>query len=142
MWPECWLPKPRKGIQLIEQERASLVRPNDQVVDETYQKIRSIHASAYGWDPPQVSSVEQLSSTRMREYVRGWITAWDLKRLAPDEDVEIEVTEVKQDYTEDLDLEVALEDEEQPLKEVQSEPEDPLLAVAMENQSPVNLMEN
>ena len=131
-----------KGIQLIEQERASLVRPNDQVVDETYQKIRSIHASAYGWDPPQVSSVEQLSSTRMREYVRGWITAWDLKRLAPDEDVDIEVTEVKQDYTEDLDLEVSLEDEELPLKEVPSEPEDPLLAVAMENQSPVNLMEN
>ena len=128
-----------QGIELLEQGRAALSRPNEQLVDETYQRIRSIHASAYGWDPPHVSSIEQLSSTRMREYVRGWITEWDLKRLWPHEDVEIEVTEVKQDYTEDTELEASLEDQEQPYRDPESE--DALLAVAMENQSPVNIME-
>ena len=99
-----------QGVRLIEQEKTPLVRPYDQLVDETYQKIRSMHASAYCWEPPEVSSVEQLSSTRIREYVRGWITEWDLRRLVPGEEVEIEMTELKQDYSEDVDLEEAIEE--------------------------------
>jgi hypothetical protein len=47
----------------------------------------------------------------MREYVKGWITEWDLKRLYPGYNVEIEVTELKQDYTEDRNLEVATEED-------------------------------
>ncbi|MGB0909991.1 MAG: BREX system ATP-binding domain-containing protein, partial [Nitrospirales bacterium] len=104
-----------QGMQLIECERIPLVGPYDELVEEIYHKIRLIHGQAYGWDPPHVPSIERLSSTRMREYVKGWITEWDLKRMAPDEVVEIELAEVKQDYSEDIELEMVTEDQVQPV---------------------------
>lgn len=96
-----------QGMRLIECERLPLVGPYDQLVEEIYHKIRSLHGNAYGWEPPPVPSIERLSSTRMREYVKGWITEWDLKRIAPDDTVEIELTELRQNYTEDVELEAA-----------------------------------
>jgi len=100
-----------QGIQTIEQERWPLVYPHERMVDDTYQKIRTIHGSAYNWNPPSVSTVEHLSSTRMREYVRGWITEWDLKRLFSQGTVNIEVNALKQTYTEDRTLESSTEEE-------------------------------
>ena len=99
-----------QGMRLIECERIPLVGPYDQLVEEIYHKIRSIHGAAYGWEPPQVPTIERLSSTRMREYVKGWITEWDLKRLDPTRKVEIELTEIRQDYSEDIELEGSQEE--------------------------------
>ena len=126
-----------QGIQIIDRNRMPLNPPHGQLVEETYEKVRSLHGSAYGWEPPSVTSVDQLSSTRMREYVRGWITEWDLKRLTPDADVNIEVTELKQDYSEDAELENVVE-EEAPVTSEKSE-DDPLMALAMENQELAHL---
>ena len=104
-----------QGMRLIECERIPLVGPYDQMVEEIYHKIRSVHGTAYEWDPPHVPSIERLSSTRIREYVKGWITEWDLKRLAPEQSVEIELTELKQDYSEDLELEIPAEESSLPV---------------------------
>jgi hypothetical protein len=104
-----------QGMRLIECERIPLVGPDDRLVEEIYHKIRSIHAEAYGWEPPQVPTIERLSSTRMREYVKGWITEWDLKRLDPDRQVDLELTEVRQDYSEDVELEGEQEPTVQPV---------------------------
>ena len=103
-----------QGMRLIECERIPLVSPYDQLVEEIYHKIRTIHGSAYGWDPPPVPTIERLSSTRMREYVKGWITEWDLKRLDPDQQVDIELTEIRQDYSEDIELEGSQDEALQP----------------------------
>ncbi len=103
-----------QGMRLIECERIPLVGPYDQLVEDIYHKIRGIHGAAYGWDPPKVPTIERLSSTRMREYVKGWITEWDLKRLDPTYQVELELTELKQDYSEDIELEGSLEEALQP----------------------------
>ncbi len=103
-----------QGMRLIECERIPLVSPYDQLVEEIYHKIRTIHGAAYGWDPPPVPTIERLSSTRMREYVKGWITEWDLKRLDPDQQVDIELTEIKQDYSEDIELEGSQDEALQP----------------------------
>lgn len=100
-----------RGMRIIQRERTPLNPPDDAVLKQTYNKVRSIHAEAYGWEPPPVSSVEPLSTTRMREYVKGWITAWDLKRLDPEYNPEIKVKKLKQDYTEDPNLQVPSEEE-------------------------------
>jgi hypothetical protein len=100
-----------RGMRIIQRERTPLKMPDDAIVEQTYEKVRSIHAQAYDWEPPPVSSVERLSTTRMRKYVKGWITEWDLKRRDPGYDPEIEVTELKQDYTEDPNLQVPSEEE-------------------------------
>jgi len=98
-----------EGMRLIEGERCRLAGPYDRMIEETQEKVRAIHASAYQWTPPTISPGERLSSTRMREYVKGWITEWDLKRLAPEEAVDLEVTPLRPSYTEDAELENPLE---------------------------------
>lgn len=98
-----------EGMRVIESERARLAGPYDRMIEETQEKVRTIHASAYQWDPPTIPSGERLSSRRMREYVKGWITEWDLKRLAPEETVDIEVTPLRPSYAEDAELETPVE---------------------------------
>ena len=87
-----------------------LVGPYDQLVEEIYHKIRSVHGTAYGWEPPHVPSIERLSSTRMREYVKGLDYRMGSQAIAPEETVEIELTEMKQDYSEDVELETSTEE--------------------------------
>jgi hypothetical protein len=124
-----------RGIRLIEQESESLIRPYDPMVDTLYEQLRGLHGSAYSWSPPPVSAVEKLSSTRMREYVRGWITEWDLRRLYPDAQLDIEIVDVRQTYEEDQELESVEVDEADALNT--TEAEDAMLAVASQNQATV-----
>ncbi len=124
-----------QGIRVIEQEGESLVRPYESMVDALYEQLRELHGSAYSWNPPPVSAVEKLSSTRMREYVRGWITEWDLRRLYPEAQLDIEVSDVSQTYEEDQELESVVVDETDAVQV--TEAQEAMLAVAMENQAPV-----
>jgi hypothetical protein len=124
-----------QGIRLIEQESESLIRPYESMVDALYERLRSLHGSAYSWTPPPVSAVEKLSSTRMREYVRGWITEWDLRRLYPDAQLDIEILDVRQTYDEDQELEPTMADDTD--SGSVAELEEGLMAVALQNQGPV-----
>jgi len=99
-----------RGMRVIKNESIRLKSPNDEVLKQTYDKICIIHAKAYNWDPPPVQSIDSMTTTLMRQCVRGWITEWDLKRLDSDYTPEIEVTKLEQDYTEDKDLEVETEE--------------------------------
>ncbi|RMH32672.1 MAG: hypothetical protein D6690_13325 [Nitrospirae bacterium] len=100
-----------EGIRHIDTSRVPLARPYDKLIEETYDKVRVMHGSAYHWEAPPLDRGEQLTSTRMREYVRGWITEWDLRRLYPGEAVEIEFTKMQQNYSEDAEFEVSDEGE-------------------------------
>ncbi len=124
-----------RGIRLIEEEGVELTRPYEPMVDALYERLRGLHGSAYSWDPPQVSAVEKLSSTRMREYVRGWITEWDLRRLYPEAQLDIEIMDVRQTYDEDQELESTSAEESDSL--AIAEAEDAMMAVAQQNQTPV-----
>ena len=99
-----------RGMRVIERELVTLKKPDREILDRTYKKVQSIHARAYEWSPPPVQSVERLGTTQMRQYVKGWITEWDLKRLDKEYKPEIEVTKLEQDYTEDKNLEVETEE--------------------------------
>ena len=123
------------GIRLIEEDGVPLIRPYEPMVDALYERLRGLHGSAYSWDPPQVSAVEKLSSTRMREYVRGWITEWDLRRLYPEAQLDIEILDVQQTYDEDQELESSVA--EDPDAVAIAAAEDAMLAVAQENSAPV-----
>lgn len=125
----------RCGIHLIEEESEALIRPYDSMVDTLYEQLRGLHGSAYSWNPPPVSAVEKLSSTRMREYVRGWITEWDLRRLYPEAQLDIEIVDVRQTYEEDQEMESVDTEEADALSALEGE--EAMLAVALHNQAPV-----
>ncbi|RJX26562.1 MAG: hypothetical protein C4554_05600 [Dethiobacter sp.] len=98
-----------RGMRVIQNEFKLLKAPDKDVLAQTYEKVKSIHARAYDWDPPAVQSIEHMSSARMRQYVKGWITEWDLKRLDPGYIPKIEVGGLEPNYTEDKNLEVETE---------------------------------
>lgn len=99
-----------RGMRTIREKSIPLKKPDSKAIDEIYKKIRSIHGAAYGWNPLDVSSTEALGTTRLREHIRKWITEWDLKYLDQGYRPDIEVIEVKHDYSENGDLEVESED--------------------------------
>jgi hypothetical protein len=71
----------------------------------------------------------------MREYVRGWITEWDLRRLYPEAQLDIEILDVRQTYEEDQELESPVTDEAETVSTMDNE--DAMMAVALQNQAPV-----
>ena len=97
-----------RGLALIESERVPINSPTEHKIQEAYRTIRSLHFQAHNWrdwDHAAIEpSVNLVPGATMREYVKSWITEWDFKRLAPEDDVEIEVTGFKQNFQEDKDL--------------------------------------
>jgi hypothetical protein len=98
------------GMRIIEREQVQLQPPGRDELDRIYAKLKQIHAEAYGWDPPDVAGIERLPSNRMRQYVRAWISEWDLRRLDPTYQPDIGVAALAVDFSEDADLEGWAED--------------------------------
>lgn len=92
------------GIRAIERSMVLLRAPDDAELDSSYAALRSLHAEAFGWDPPDVAGLERLGATRMRQYVRAWINEWDLLRLDPDYAPATEVVAVPTGYPEQPEL--------------------------------------
>lgn len=102
-----------RGMRAIQKEAKEIIllkAPDKEMLGQTYEKVQAIHAKAYNWDPPPVQSIKSMTTTRMRQYVKGWITEWDLTRLDKSYRPEIEVEPLEQDYKEDKDLEVETEE--------------------------------
>lgn len=100
-----------RGMRIIQREMVCLKVPDDTIIEQTYNKIRSVYAQAYGWKPPAALSINLPGSASMRQYVKIWITEWDLKRLDPEGHVDIEITAMKQEYTENPALQIPSEEE-------------------------------
>jgi hypothetical protein len=89
------------GMRHIEHDMVLLEPPDDDELDRAYAALRQLHADAFGWSPPDVTGLERLGATRMRQYVRAWINEWDLIRLDPDFRPESLAADVPSDYRED-----------------------------------------
>ena len=44
--------------------------------------IRACYQDAYGWPTPPAAIAERRANRTMRHHVRGWITQWDMLRVA------------------------------------------------------------
>lgn len=89
------------GMRHIEHDMVLLEPPDNDELDRAYAALRQLHADAFGWSPPDVTGLERLGATRMRQYVRAWINEWDLIRLDPDFRPESVAADVASDYRED-----------------------------------------
>ena len=98
-----------RGMRVINRDKARLKAPDLHTIQQTCEKIRQIHADAYNWQPPPLT-VERLGITSMREYVKRWITEWDLKRLDPTYTVDLQTTALEQSYSEEAALETSAEE--------------------------------
>ena len=97
--------KAEAGMRVIERQQVGLQPPDRDALDRTYAKLKRLHGTAFGWEPPDVEGLERLPSNRMRQYVRAWINEWDLRHLDPSYRPHSSVVDVHLDYSEDATLE-------------------------------------
>ena len=93
------------GMRIIDRDMHLLTPPDDAELRQAYQRLKELHGEVFGWNPPEVSGLERLGATRMRQYVRAWINEWDLRRLDSGYQPATEIIDVASDYREDSDLE-------------------------------------
>ena len=96
------------GMQLLEHGVRNLDEPDGDMLLNLYGQLKTIHSEAYGWEAPEIApDIGHGATGRIRSYVRRWINEWDLRRLYPDTEPEIEETELTFSYEEDTTLEQA-----------------------------------
>lgn len=94
------------GMRMIERDVRMLSEPDDTTLRRAYDLLRDIYSQGYGWTAPDIDhGITRGGRRRMRSYVRRWINEWDLRRLYPGAQPDIEETEVRFDYREDTALE-------------------------------------
>ncbi len=93
------------GMLAIERDMRLLSAPDGAELDRAYAQLKALHGEAFGWDPPDVAGLQRLGATRMRQYVRAWINEWDLTRLDPAYQPDIETVDVPTSWAESRDLE-------------------------------------
>lgn len=101
-----------KGMRAIKSDAIPLRRTEPAEAAATLQRVTELHARAYGWNPTPLEFAAGEASMAMRQYVRRWINELDLRRLYPEYRPEIEVTELRDDYSEDSELETPAEEDE------------------------------
>jgi len=89
-----------EGMRAIEREMRLLTPPDDAELARAYRQLKALHAESFGWDPPDVTGLQRLGATRMRQYVRAWINEWDLLRLDPSFTPTTEAVELPTSWTE------------------------------------------
>ena len=99
------------GMRLIERGVVPLDQPDDDMLYDLYEHLQTIHSDAYTWAAPDIRhGIGQGGRRIIRSFVRRWINEWDLRRLFPESEPDIEETEFKLNYDEDKDLEQASQD--------------------------------
>ena len=94
------------GMMMLERGVCLLAEPDDDTLSALYQQLKTIHSEAYEWDAPEIDHGIRPGGRRIiRSFVRRWINEWDLRRLHPGFNPEIEETEFRFNYDEDRDLE-------------------------------------
>ncbi len=103
------------GIRHIERtvQQHRLLPPTPGDLAACHDKVRRLYGAAYGWAAPPLPAAERTSSGSMRQYIKGWITQWDLSRLDGSA-VRLISGSIASNYTEDASLgePAAIEDEE------------------------------
>ena len=93
------------GMKAISTQLLLLTPPDSAELDQAYATLKTLHAAAYDWSPPDVTGIERLGATGMRQYVRAWINEWDLVRLDPAYTPSTQTVEVLSSYEQNEDLE-------------------------------------
>jgi hypothetical protein len=68
-----------------------------------HDKVQRLYSAAYDWPAPQLPPVERASTRTMRQYIKGWITLWDLRRLGSG-DARLVTDNIASNYAEDATL--------------------------------------
>jgi P-loop Domain of unknown function (DUF2791) len=79
-----------------------------------HDKVQRLYSAAYNWPAPPLPPVERTATRTLRQYIKGWITQWDMRRLGGG-DVALIAGSIASNYAEDATLaEPHTRDDEEP----------------------------
>ena len=93
------------GIAHIERTvlQHRLLPPTPADLLACHDKVQMLYRDAYTWPPPPLPPPERTASRTVRQYIKGWITQWDLRRLGGSE-VRLISGGIASNYAEDASL--------------------------------------
>ena len=94
------------GIAAIEQavREHRLAPPEARDLVLCHDKLARLYTEAYGWPAPDLPPPARTGSGSMRQYIKGWITQWDMLRvLGQDGGLVAETLRINYDEDPDLD---------------------------------------
>ena len=92
------------AMRLLEKGGVFLAAPGDDRLHKSLDRVRHLYAESYGW-PASAGAIGQRESSRtMREFIKSWVTVWDIHRIYGEPD-EIATERLPSDYSENADLE-------------------------------------
>ena len=95
------------GMRCVVKDTTSLGKVTAEQVRATHERLAKIYESSFGWEPPALLELPHLDSTSvMREFVRRWITEWDLARVYGATPTVVVTPLDQSGYEEDPDLEL------------------------------------
>ena len=74
--------------------------PDDSDLARHEQAVRNCYAEAYDWAAPRAAMGVRQANRTMRHHIRGWITQWDMLRVAGIDAGVVETVAIT-DYSED-----------------------------------------
>lgn len=89
--------------QTVRQHR--LRTPGVEELQRACARLRDIYAAAYDWPPADLPVVERTATRTMRQYIKSWITQWDVQRMTGS-GVSIVEEALQASYAEDAGLAV------------------------------------
>jgi hypothetical protein len=71
------------GIRHIREtvQTHRLAVPGTEELARDARRLREIYSAAYDWDAPELPEVERTATRTMRQYIKAWITQWDMLRV-------------------------------------------------------------
>ena len=85
---------------------ARLAPPDEPALSAAQSPIADLYYDAYQWRPTVLAIGERLAGKSMRQYIKSWITQWDIERLYG-ERPPIEIDTIPTGYTQSTELEQA-----------------------------------
>jgi hypothetical protein len=99
----------KRGIEWLQRHQTRLNRPIEAGLRRSLEKIAGLYGKAYGWTPRRLDIGEFLIRKSMRQYVKSWITSWDIERLYG-QTPQIAAETIATDYSESSEIEQAPSD--------------------------------
>jgi hypothetical protein len=100
-----------RGMRLIRQSKLLLDNNlSPAKIAEIRSKVSQVYADAYQWQPPESKEAADHTAV-IRQHIKRWINTWDLERLYPGYRPDIEVSELRPDYSELPELEMNAKDD-------------------------------
>ena len=94
------------GMSTIERRLHFLSAPSEDKLRSSLDRVRQLYRESYGWGPSSSDIGERRAGKTMRQFIKSWITDWDIQRLYGTKE-RIETDTIASDYSENADLEEA-----------------------------------